>query len=529
MSHRRPTSTILIGFIGLAVSSFGAGSVQAHNVGAGLFGHTLSVHVAPATIQIDYVIEIPTPVLLKEFWEFLDQNAHLSVEDKDRQICSIITKRLVKGFLVIADGAIVPLEEVSSMQERTGFGDYNFFQYRVCLKGAYAPQGSSITLSVLNKNYSGFRGVYFTSLIVDPPYKIAQCSLEYKEQRLLIDAATGLPWSLWEGHRSVELKLREPRLWEGQAADSNKAVVDNHTIYAAQQKSGEAVTVTRLARRSDNATSRVATLLYAEELNGTLLLVALGMAVVLGGAHALSPGHGKSLVAAYLVGTRGRARDALVLAGIVTLTHVAVVLVLGVVTLLASQYFVPEYILPYIEIGSGVLIVGIGLFMVRSRWPRLHTHSDSVGEVVHRHYGYTHLHHDHMTHTHDMAAGHSRVEHGERPKMRELAMLGFSGGIVPCPSAIVIFLMAVALHKVVLGLCLIVCFSVGLAAVLTGIGIVVVRMGSSLMTRHGKPSSSGVMPWLPVLSGAAVSVIGIFIVLKGLSTSGTLALYPFGG
>jgi|YNPNPStandDraft_1061719.scaffolds.fasta_scaffold01660_11 ABC-type nickel/cobalt efflux system permease component RcnA len=507
---------------------------QAHNVGAGLFGHTLSITLESDAIRLEYTIEIPTSVLLKEFWDFLEQNQQAPVGDKDRYISSVITKRIARGIVVIANGQPVPLTEIEALQERTGFGDYNFFQYRIRLEGPLHGQNRSVALTVINKNYTGFRGVFFTSLAVGSRYRVVECSLRYPGQRFLLDTVTGMPWSLWEGHRTIEIELRPPRFWEAPPnAGADKVVVDNRTVYAAQQAAGPAVPGEAMAGRSDRTAPRLAKMLHATNLSAGLVIVALGTAIVLGGVHALSPGHGKSLVAAYLVGTRGRGRDAVILAGIVTLTHVMSVVILGAVTLAASRYFVPEQVLPYIEVGSGVLIVALGAFMVWSRRPGRHTHTHPpLGGSLGTHSGEDHAHVHHTgVHLHPHGGGPAHEDRGgpgEKLRIRELAVLGFSGGIVPCPSALVILLMAIALHRVAFGLALIVAFSVGLASVLIVMGLAVVRAGASFLARSGR-ASSPLVDWLPALSGTAIVLIGVAIILRGLGAGGSIGLSLFGG
>lgn len=508
---------------------------QAHNVGAGLFGHTLSITIESDAIRLEYTIEIPTSVLLKEFWDFLEQNQETPVGDKDRYISSVITKRIARGIVVIADGQPVPLREVEALQERTGFGDYNFFQYRIRLEGALHGRIRSVALTVINKNYTGFQGVFFTSLAVGPRYKVVECSLRHSGQRFLLDTTNGIPWSLWEGHRSVEIELRTPRFWEAPTGtEADKVVVDNRTVYAAQQATGRAVPGGAMGGRSDTTAPRLAKMLHAPDLSAGLVAVALGMAIVLGGVHALSPGHGKSLVAAYLVGTRGRGRDAVILAGVVTLIHIMSVVVLGAVTLAASRYFVPEQVLPYIEVGSGALIVALGAFMVWSRRPGRHTHAHrhsdgSVRNHLSESHEHDHVHHI-RTHLHPrggVLAHEDRDDPRGKLRVRELVILGLSGGIVPCPSALVILLMAIALHRVAFGLALIVAFSIGLASVLMVMGLAAVRAGASFFARS-RQAPSPLMDWLPALSGTAIVLIGIAIILRGLRAGGVIGLALFG-
>jgi len=182
---------------------------------------------------------------------------------------------------------------------------------------------------------------------------------------------------------------------------------------------------------------------------GGVLVLLLAAAFGWGALHALSPGHGKSMVAAYLVGTRGSVRDALLLGGTVTVTHTAGVFALGFVALGLSAWILPEHLYPWLNLVAGLMVVGVGLRVVRSRLRHRHAH-----------------HHHHHHHHH-----HSRGS---------ILALGASAGLIPCPTALVVLLGAIAQHRVGLGLILIVAFSAGLATTLTGLGIAVVHASRAL-------------------------------------------------
>jgi len=241
-------------------------------------------------------------------------------------------------------------------------------------------------------------------------------------------------------------------------------------------------------------TQRLASYLYGPALSAWLLVVALGLSALLGGLHALTPGHGKTLVAAYLIGSRGTAKHAAALGGIVTFTHTASVIAVGLLALLASQLIVPGVLVPVLEVCAGLLVVALGVRLVRERW-RLR------GGAHHHH------HHDHH-HEHD----HQHLPKVVKPS--DLLAMGVSGGLVPCPEALGVMLVAIGLDRIALGLGLIVAFSVGLAAVLIAIGIMLVRFRGGL-DRLSKPASH----WqrlLPLVSAVIVTVLGVGIALEGL-------------
>jgi nickel/cobalt transporter (NicO) family protein len=224
-----------------------------------------------------------------------------------------------------------------------------------------------------------------------------------------------------------------------------------------------------------------------------LLLAAFGW----GALHALSPGHGKSMVAAYLVGTRGSPRDAVLLGLTVTVTHTAGVFALGLVTLALSAYVLPEDLYPWLTLVSGLMVVSVGAAVLRRHLrrggaARAHDHGHD-----HTH-GHAHAHHHH---------------HDEPPSRRSLLALGASAGLIPCPSALVVLLAAIAQHELVLGLTLIVAFSAGLATTLTGLGLVVVATRRMTFRLPARPKLAAALALAPAVS--ATVIIGAGCLLAG--------------
>src|SRR6266849_1468916 len=210
--------------------------------------------------------------------------------------------------------------------------------------------------------------------------------------------------------------------------------------------------------------------LHQQELTPWMTLAAVGVAFALGAAHALTPGHGKTIVAAYLVGSRGTIGHAVFLGAMVTFTHTVSVFLLGLATMFLFQYVVPERVTQVLGAISGLSIVAIGGWMLYKR----------VHAAGHRHHhdhqhGHDHIEHDHHHHGHQ----HDDHDHGHTHMPDEiswpgLVALGASGGLVPCESALVLLLSAIALRRVGLGLLLLVSFSLGLAIVLMAVGALVI-------------------------------------------------------
>lgn len=240
-----------------------------------------------------------------------------------------------------------------------------------------------------------------------------------------------------------------------------------------------------------------AALIVEDDLSVAVVLAALAIAFFWGGAHALTPGHGKAVVAAYLVGTRGTARHALLLGGIVTITHTIGVFALGLVTLALSEFVVPEELYPWLNLVSALLVVGVGLAVLRARLRHARAHR--------------HGHHDHHHHHHHHRHHHHAPEQGQG--LRGLVALGVSGGILPCPTALVVLLAAISLHRVGYGLLLIVVFSLGLASVISGIGLVAVtaKRAFSRMRLDGP-----LVRALPSVSALVVLGVGVAMTARAV-------------
>jgi nickel/cobalt transporter (NicO) family protein len=253
--------------------------------------------------------------------------------------------------------------------------------------------------------------------------------------------------------------------------------------------------------------------LFLDTRFGFWTLVSLAAAV--GGIHALTPGHGKTLVAAYLVGERGTVGHALLLGLVTTLTHTGVVIAIAV----ALRFFVPhgrlsasgqQQLQTALELGGGLLVVGLGFWLLLRRL---------TGQADHFHLGsHGHHHHDHSSHSHE--PGHADHHHGEHGHVHVLApagqsvswwgliILGINGGIVPCWDAIVVLLLAVSTNRLSLALPMLLAFSAGLASVLVLFGVLVVRTKSLAGPCW---QGSRLFKALPVLSALVVSVLGLWL------------------
>jgi ABC-type nickel/cobalt efflux system permease component RcnA len=235
-------------------------------------------------------------------------------------------------------------------------------------------------------------------------------------------------------------------------------------------------------------------LLHQGEIGWNVMLLGMLAAFAFGAVHALSPGHGKTLVAAYLVGSRGTPRHAVFLGLMVTFTHTISVFALGLVTLYLSRFVLPETITPILGAISGITIMWVGGTLLYRR---------TLGQGMARGMappppGLAHHHGDGRVHTHVP----------EEVGVGGLIALGASGGLVPCPSALVLLLTSVSLGRIALGLTLLLAFSAGLAVVLTAIGLAVL-FAKRWLPDGATLGRSKALRYLPVASAAFIVCIGI--------------------
>jgi len=284
------------------------------------------------------------------------------------------------------------------------------------------------------------------------------------------------------------------------------------------------------------------TSLVSRDLSVGFVLLALLAALGAGALHALGPGHGKTIMAAYLVGGEGRARHAVAVGVAVSLMHTVSVIGLGLVTLWASNLFPPETVLPWLSLLSGVVVLSLGLWIVYSRGRALisfrnraaHTHviehapepayalAGARGHAaahLHADTGHSHAHPGHSDAHSGHSHGHSHHDHAPPEGValfsaRALAAVGLSGGLLPSPSALVVLLGAVALGRTAFGLVLVAAFSIGLATALTAVGLLVLKARDAARSRLGARAGA----WLPFASAALIVVVGL--VLTGRAAAG---------
>ena len=248
--------------------------------------------------------------------------------------------------------------------------------------------------------------------------------------------------------------------------------------------------------------------------NPWIVLLTLIVAAGLGALHALEPGHGKTLLAVSLVGARATPNQALVLAVGLTLAHTAGVLALGLVLLVAAQWIVPENVYPWITLASGLMVALLGANAL-ARYVRYRRGEAHLHGPAHESHEHDCSHHDgHGAHNH---AGHQHVPSGSAPlSFRSVVLIAMSGNVAPCPAALVVLLTAMTLHQLGYGLLVIVAFGVGLAAVLTGLGVALVRGAAWLSNR---PRYQTIVRYGPLASAAVIATVGALMIGEGTRAS----------
>jgi nickel/cobalt transporter (NicO) family protein len=408
-------------------------AAQAHPLGNFTVNRFARVEVAGHRLYVRYVLDMAEIPTYQARQQGVDANAYAA--------------RIARGLHVTLGGRRVRLVPVAhALAFPPGVGGLHTLRLELVLRGPAVPHAERLAVS--DTNYAGRIG--WKEIVVGANARSSSDELRAYPKSLLqspLDVTSAVA-TVAPTHDGV------PALLSGSALEAPDRVADSG--------------FTRLIGRG--------------RLSFLVVLASLGAALFWGAAHALTPGHGKTIVAAYLVGKRGRPRDAAALGAIVTVTHTIGVFALGLVTLALSQWIVPDRLYPWINLTAGLLVVSIGLAVLRTR-------------VRHTH----HRHHDHH-HEHELSR-------------RSLVAVGVSGGLLPCPSALVVLLAAVSLHRLAFGLLLIVAFSTGLALSITGLGL------AAVLAKHAfaRRSFDGfLVRALPAVSAAVILAAGVAMTVRAV-------------
>ena len=533
------------------------------------------VRLEPGKVDVGFVVVFGQLPALRELRAAdVDRDGVTTQAERDAHVARLAPD-FAKSLVLTVDGVRVPLAATrwttSLPTEQSGFSMRLDVGYEGVLPATAA--GSAATLRFENNNYAGQIGWH--EIVVRPPDAIRVFDTDAFDSSLtngLVDALTALPASGPLDERAIHLRYGPPSV-----------VPEGARLIAArgQMPKGERAASSNLDDPTSGEwlqkqTKRLVDLISAPDVPIPVLLFALLAALVLGALHAFSPGHGKTIVGAYLIGSRSTPRHAVILGVTVTITHTLMVFVVGALTLFASRYILPERLFPILSLVSGVLVLGMGIVLVRQRWPVAHRalgralvgwferQNDDTPPVaaplrrlpslaaaggiryglrppgtakhIHGHgHGHGHGHeneHEHDGHHHHHAHGPAGTMHshggrmhthmppgaaGEKVTWRSLIALGVSGGLVPCPSAMVLLLAAVALNKTFYGLVLVVAFSVGLALTLIAVGMAFLYARGRVT---GPMRFGNLADLLPAASGVFITLIGLFLCYGALTSTG---------
>jgi ABC-type nickel/cobalt efflux system permease component RcnA len=476
-----------------------AGTLCAHPMGNFSVNHYARIEVTGGGAEIHYVLdlaEIPTFQLLQQWGLSADSPRHLLDAAADAQ-----AREWARNLTVACDGrAVSPRFESATLTIAPGAGGAPVIRIASSLKLAVAA-GS---LSYEDRNYPDRAGWKEVVVAAGPGASVDRASQDDTDRSQALTAYPADPTV------APPQDLKASVEWTPGGAGRRPAIRNPHTR-SPDARNPAAVPATSPVPPQPAAPGTVvrgdflSRLLHRGDIGLGLILLGMAVAFGLGCMHALSPGHGKTIVAAYLVGARGTFKHAIFLGGMVTFTHTISVFFLGLTTLFLSQYVLPEKIFPVLGAISGLSIVWIGGLMLYKRARRIGL---LTGPPAHHHHHDHDHHHDHHDHEHGPHT-HTHVPEGD-VTLGSLVALGASGGLVPCPSALVLLLSSIALGRVGLGLLLLIAFSSGLAVVLMGIGVLV------LYAKHFLPDSQKTAAHpafriIPVVSAALIVCIGLLM------------------
>jgi ABC-type nickel/cobalt efflux system permease component RcnA len=487
----------------------------AHPMGNFSVNHYARIEAGPNGVEIRYVLdlaEIPTFELLQK-WNLQAASPRAELE----RHAAAEAREWVAGLKVIADGrAITPRFDGAELATADGAGGLPVYRITSRLHVAAKPG----KLEYEDRNFDGRAG--WKEIVIAAR---AGATLEKASQGDQ-DRSQGLTAYPQDPMVAPPQDLRAALEWSAgpvTVTEARKPVIVPLTpapAVVAPPVSPAPTSPVAPEQKTLGTVNRgdfLSRTLRNRDIPFGLALICIAVAFGLGALHAFEPGHGKTMVAAYLVGSRGTPKHALFLGGMVTFTHTISVFILGFVTLFLSQYVMPDKISKVLGVLSGVSIVWIGglLLYRRSRKLADHSHHHHDHDHAHDHHHHDHAHdhhhdHDHHghSHTHD-GHTHSHVPEGEI-SLGSLAALGASGGLVPCPSALVLLLSAISIGHTGLGLLLLLAFSVGLAIVLMATGLMVLYAKNLLPERH-RSSDNRLFRLLPVFSAAFIVCIGLLM------------------
>jgi nickel/cobalt transporter (NicO) family protein len=541
MRRLKPASLgLLLLAIAIAAPTAGRADTVASLLGNFTINQYCGLKLTDKTLEVHYVVVFgQLPALRELHLADTDGDGVTSQAERDAYI-----GKLAPGFAesldLRVDGSNVPLHAThwtsSLPTEQGGFSlrvDVDFAAVLPAAAGD-APRKLEFT----NRNYAGRMGWH--EIVVKP----APSMVVFNTNAFSTSLTGGLAEALQSLPPAGPLDERTAYLSFGDSPPPGAALLTdragNGTAMAPFTRTTPSKTV---GPTSESEWIALRTRQLVDAISGPhvaprVTLLALLGALLLGAVHALSPGHGKTIVGAYLIGSRGTPRHAVFLGLTVTVTHTIGVFILGFATLYASRYIVPERLFPILSLISAILVLGMGIVLLvqRGRVARQALSTVDSAPLGTFHFVKSEApastgtrglifapatqYVDATMHSHGGGPMHSHIPPGaagEKITWRNLLTLGISGGLVPCPSAMVLLLAAIALNKTAYGMLLVVAFSVGLAITLTLVGVAFLYARN----RFRSPSAGGRWaPLLPALSAGTITMVGIALCIGALRSFG---------
>ena len=508
--ERAALGAVIVGLVGaMALALAAPRTAAAHPLGNFTVNTYSRIEPYADAVRVRYVVDMAEIPAFQERQRIdRDGDGTLTEAERDAYLDGQ-TSELVAGLELVLDGRRVELAAIApTLELLPGQGGLETLRLAFWVEANLDGEAGAVELAYRDGNYADRLG--WREVIVGPG-----------DSAIDGDVATDDPTNELRSYPAD--RLESPRVVRGLAFAFTPGLATAPPIEVAlASPASGAVSEGAVEQRAGGLGGLIA----PERVTAPLVVLSLLGAAAFGAVHALEPGHGKTLVAAYFVGTRGTAPQAVLLGLIVAATHTVGVFAIGVVTLVGSRYVLPEELYPWLSAASGLVLAAIGITLLRPRLVRvLQRRLGDRGEHLDDH-AHAHEHEDGHHHDHDHGAhGHSHVpQRGptEGPPWRGLIALGLADGLVPTPSTLVVLLAAVSLDRVVLGLGLIAAFSAGFGAVLTGLALVFVyarRWFGQLRWERGRPGlgvRALVEQGLPVLAGLVLVGVGLSLSARSL-------------
>lgn len=474
--------SLFVGVVaGVALLS-SAPAASAHPLGNFTTNRFSGLEISTDEVHIHYAIDMAEIPTLQELQE-LGSSEEISAA-RLRTYANDLAGRLLSNLQLEADGESVALSLLSSSAKLSdGQSGLNVLRIDADFTGELP--GAAASIEFQDRNYASRRG--------------------WKEIVAYTSDGQGIvSSSVPESSISNELRSYSKDLL------SSPPDVSSASIEVRPGATGSGVTAGGGA--TEGGTDQVGewfSSLIERDLSPAFFLVAVLIALLAGALHALQPGHGKTILAAYLVGGEGKVRHAMTLGIAVSMMHTTSVVVLGLITLWASNVFSPDAVYPWLSLFSGVVVLLLGAWLFAQRTGHL-----PPGRV----HDHPHLHtparlddgHTHgrglFSHSHALPVGVSPFT------AKGMAAVALSGGLLPSPAALIVLLGAVALHRVAFGVVLVAAFSIGLAAALTGVGLLVIKARGFAERRLNARTSAA----LPVASAALILLFGLVLTVRAI-------------